>query len=167
VKVAPRVWVTALLVAACGCLWAEGASGPQSPSRPPHDPGKDTKKPPQYIVVEVGNTAGEVRYEAIPDGDLGARKKECAATHREVLADWKKAMDEARKNKEKFTEKKPVAPYVKKVGGFFTSEDEARAEAEKLRNRLQPPKAEDASPPADPKKGVEGKGEAPAKNPNP
>jgi len=159
VKAAHRAWVIALLVVASGTVLAEGASGTESPSRPSHDPGKGLKKAPQYIVAEVSNTAGEIRYVAILNGDLAARKKECAANYREVLADWKKAMDEAKRNKEKFTETKPIPPYVKKVSGFFATEEEARAEAEKLRNPPQQPKGEEPNPPTDPKKNAEGKDE--------
>ena len=145
-------WAFGFLAASCANAVAGEGAATGSGSRPPSGPSRDRKKAPQYVVAEVGNTVGETRYEAILDSDLAARRKECATLCREAMADWKKAVDEAKKNKEKFTEKKPVQPYVKKVTDGFPTEDQARAEAEKLRQKQQKQESPDAPPTPDPKK---------------
>jgi len=156
-----RVCVAALFVAACGITVRAEAAGKSDPvTRPARD--RDKRKPPQYVVVEVGNTVGEIKYEVISNSDFSDRRKECAALHKEALREWNQAKDEAKKNREKFTEKRPVAPYVKKVSDLFASEEEARACAQKLRDRQSQPAGDDPStPPGEPKKAEEKKGDKP------
>jgi len=85
-----------------------------------------------YIVVMVKDCHGVVVFQVMPQKDFGKCKKEVTAQYKEALSAWNKARDAARKNKEKFEEKKPTPPVVTRKGPVFKTEEKARAYADKL-----------------------------------
>lgn len=95
------------------------------------------KKPMSYVVVKVKDTAGATSYDVIPLKEIKQRSSDAMKEYRQAVRDWTKAKADARKNKEKFAQKKPLKPSVTKVGAVFKNEEKAEAYAQKQRDKQQ------------------------------
>jgi ABC-type Fe3+-hydroxamate transport system substrate-binding protein len=110
-----------------------GATGGTHTGTTPKD---KTAKAVTYIVVEVKNMQGDISFEAIPSKDLPDRIKKCQTDYVEAMKQWTKDKADAKKKGEKFEEKKPVEPWVKRVGTtLFKEQDKATAYADKLQQQ--------------------------------
>ncbi|HUW55005.1 MAG TPA: hypothetical protein VMZ92_00060 [Planctomycetota bacterium] len=109
---------------------------------------KETKTSTRYLVIEVRDTKGNVSFEVIDAKDLTKRTKDCRTQYQEALKEWNTAKATAKKNKEAFTEKKPVEPYVRQMGSSFKTEQKAKEYADKLQQAYEARKAKKADEPA-------------------
>jgi len=95
-----------------------------------------------YYVCQVRGTDGEVGFEVIDAQDYKERLKELPQLYKEAVTQWQRDKKEADKNKEKFAEKKPAKPVIRKVSDRkYKEKEDADAYAEKLK-KLWDEKAE-------------------------
>ena len=104
------------------------------------------KKSRSYVVIRVKDMAGETSYDVIAMKEIRQRSAEAQKEYKQAVLDWNKARVEARKNKEKFTEKKPLKPVIVKVGPVFRTEEKAETYAQKLRDRQEAREARNKKP---------------------
>ncbi|KPL01429.1 MAG: hypothetical protein AMK75_04995 [Planctomycetes bacterium SM23_65] len=141
------VWMIAAMV--LGLIFAGSLEAARKPTR---SGTTDTeKKSTWYIVVQVKDTKGEVSFEVIDAKNLTTRVKACREQYKEAVKEWNAARITAKKNKQTFTTKKPVEPYVRQVGSRFKSEAKAKEYAEKLRQLYEARKAKKAAKSTEPK----------------
>ena len=121
-----RIKVTlCMLVTGIGLLWTANVSGAES------------KKTTSYVVGMVKDCKRDVTFEVMPKKAFAQRRKELMAEYKDALAEWMKARQEARKNKEQFKEKKPVRPSMMRRGPVFKTQEKAENYAERLRQRRE------------------------------
>ena len=120
----PRtLWVAA---AWAGLVVIVGAWVPWRPTKPNGRTGGPAVKAEQYVVVQNGDD-----LEVMTRSEFLALKKSATEKYKQDMKDYKEAVKQAKKNKEKFDGPKPVKVEPKQVGSSYKTKEEADTACEK------------------------------------
>ncbi|HUV38771.1 MAG TPA: hypothetical protein VMY39_04115, partial [Planctomycetota bacterium] len=104
--------------------------------RKPKD--EESSKTTTYIVVQMKDMQGKVSFEAIPSKSFSERQKRMHEEYTQAVKEWEQAKAKARKEKAGFTDAKPLAPSMTRVGStVFRDQDKAREAATKLQEKYE------------------------------
>ncbi len=112
-------------------------------AQPPRRTGSAAAKVDPYVVVQNGDD-----LEVMTRSEFLALKKSAAEKYKQDLKDYKEAVKQAKKNKEKFDGPKPVKVEPKQVGSTYKTKDEADTACEKRKREKEEGKSEKKTAPS-------------------
>lgn len=99
------------------------------------------ERPTPYVIMQMNN-----EFIVLKATDAKPREIQLQTEYNEAVKAHKLAEKEAKKNKEKFTQKPPVRPSIRYVGKQYKTEEEAQEAREKFVKEWEAQKAKKGKP---------------------
>lgn len=121
-RVGTLALVSVMLLGAIAPVWGQGDRKADRPKK---------QKKEKYAVVHIGE-----RVQVMLQSEVVPARKQVDQDYREAVQSWQQAKRDAKKSKEKFTDKKPVPTVFKIVASNLASEEAAEAKRKKYEAAL-------------------------------